>query len=652
MTKITIFFRKLGDVMRIKFDDIFNEENLQLAMEDILSKRDSCGSDGIWISQFQEYWKFNQENIINKLKDGIYEPKVVQEVEIVGYNGKRRVISKLSTIDRFILRAIMQKLRPICEEVMSEYCYSYREGCGVLTAVQQASEYVGNGYEWAAEIDIKKYFDNINLNIMQKRLEETLGGTGVVYKLIEKYFCCKVEYCGTVRNKSKGLIQGSSLSPLLSNLYMSALDGYLEEKEFKFIRYGDDINIYTRDAEEAERAYILVKEFIAAMDLQINEKKSGVYHAFKRTYLGYEFIKDKNSGNIFVQRVQKQREHYGKWNKSVIQKIDRNYHIINDGILTKKDYTILFENDNGKKYVPVETADTINLYSDIIFTSNFFQFISNRNLRVTMFDKYGNYIGNFVGKEQGISGKTMIKQAAIYIDEKQRLEVAKSIIMAATHNIRSNLRYYYKKTKTSQLQERIQELSKLVTQMNEANNINQLLMIEARSRQNYYQAFNYIILNDEFHFKQRTKRPPKDPLNAMISFGNVYLYNRLSTEIRKTSMDIKIGFLHSTNRRAESLNLDIAEIFKPIIVDRVIFTMINRNAISERDYFEQVENGGIYLSKNGKKLFIENLEKKVYSKINYKDEYISYDTLMRKEVRKVLRLVLYGEKYKPYKYTN
>ena len=136
----------------------------------------------------------------------------------------------------------------------------------------------------------------------------------------------------------------------------------------------------------------------------------------------------------------------------------------------------------------------------------------------------------------------------------------------------------------------------------------------------------------------------------MISFGNVYLYNRVATEINKTSLDVRIGFVHSTTTRNQSLNLDIADIFKPIIVDRAIFSLINLKMIRVEDHFENLENGAVYLNTAGKRLFINALDEKIYEKQTENNHPLSYDTRLRQEVSKVFRLVLYGEKYKPYKY--
>lgn len=184
------------------------------------------------------------------------------------------------------------------------------------------------------------------------------------------------------------------------------------------------------------------------------------------------------------------------------------------------------------------------------------------------------------------------------------------------------------------------------------NIIQNLMLIEAQCRQCYYHYMGKIISSEEFPFVQRQKRPPTDQVNAMISFGNVFLYERIATEINKTALDIKVGFLHATNRRTASLNLDLAEIFKPIIVDRVIFTVIHKKIINASSHFEPFGDKGIYLNTEGKKIFISELKKKLYSKISLDQKEISYNEIIRQEVWKIYKLIDQGEKYKPYKYSN
>lgn len=193
-------------------------------------------------------------------------------------------------------------------------------------------------------------------------------------------------------------------------------------------------------------------------------------------------------------------------------------------------------------------------------------------------------------------------------------------------------------------------MSVYIKQMNESKSISELMLIEARARQNYYQSFNVIMDNPDFVFEKRTRRPPQDPINAMISFGNTLLYQRIANEINRTSLDIRIGIVHAAGSRPESLNLDLADLFKPILVDRTIFTLVNRNELDRSDFIE-VEDDGIYLSKSGKKTFIKEFENKIFQKVNIDGESRTYDYIIKREIQNLKKYYEMQEKYKPYKYT-
>ena len=160
-----------------------------------------------------------------------------------------------------------------------------------------------------------------------------------------------------------------------------------------------------------------------------------------------------------------------------------------------------------------------------------------------------------------------------------------------------------------------------------------------------------MIRSDSGHFDLAvTKRPPKDPINSMISFGNTLLYQRLATEINKSSLDIRFAVLHSSNTRAESLNLDLADLFKPILVDRTIFTLVNKHMVDADEDFIEIEDNGIYISKDGKKKFIQVFEQKLYQKITANGITRTYDTIMKTEIYKYRSFIEEMKPYHPFKY--
>ncbi len=326
------------------------------------------------------------------------------------------------------------------------------------------------------------------------------------------------------------------------------------------------------------------------------------------------------------------------------------YHLLSDGILTRKDFSLLFENQEKKMYIPVEVADSIFVYSKISLSSYFFKFANHQRLIISFFNDYGEYIGSFYPSHQKRSVKYTLCQAEIYCNPSKRLSIAKQIIMAAAHNVRSNLKYYNRRLHCQLLDDASKAISAYIKEMNETGTLSALMLIEARMREEYYKCFDTIIQGDIFQYIKRSRRPPQNPVNSMISFGNTVLYQKIATEINMTALDIRISFLHAANRRNENLNLDISELFKPIIVDRIIFTLINKHMLHPKKHFETRNDGGVYLNQAGKSVFIHAFQDKIHQKITRDNKHITYETLIRNEIKKIAAYVLSNQEYKPYKY--
>lgn len=636
----------------ITIEEIFSEENIAEALSALSKKRDTCGIDGIMLSDLPDYWKINRRSIIEELSCGTYQPKIVRETEIVNYKGKKRQISIISSIDRLLLRCLSQVLQQRLDCILDPCCFGFRSNLGVAAAVEKAAGYLNDGLTWIAKIDIRDYFDRIPIRILEKMLSEYVTDDHVM-KLMDSYLHPLIEKDGEIHRKTRGILQGSPLSPFLSNLYLTPFDKSLSNEGIHFCRFGDDIAAFFSTAGKAgyfikEKRKTLQTEY----HLPLNEKKTDVFDGTTAVYLGYEFQRDEKQNRFTaVRKKQKTKIVQSDWNREVIRKTDRNYHLISDGILSRRDYNLLFENEDGKKHIPAETSRTLNIYSNVIFSAGFFRFISSCDINVNIFDKYGRLCGTFSSAHGDHRAGVMLKQAEFYLDEGKRTGLARKLEIASLHNIRTNLKYYSNRRHSEVLRNTAERFSNFIREINEANDITEMMTIEARARQLYYAAFNEIIRNDDFTFSQRTKRPPKDSLNAMISFGNTWLYNRIAAEINKTSLDIRIGCVHSTNRRSQSLNLDIADLFKPVIIDRTIFTLINKRIIDAKKHFREPDGGGVYLNDYGKRLFLSALDEKIKSKYTVNNLPVSYDSQIRKEIRSYKNHILKGASYKPYKYS-
>jgi CRISPR-associated protein Cas1 len=324
----------------------------------------------------------------------------------------------------------------------------------------------------------------------------------------------------------------------------------------------------------------------------------------------------------------------------------RPIYIFSSGELKRKDNTIFFENEQGKKYIPVENTNEIYIFGEVDINKRFLEFLTQAEIIIHFFNHYDYYVGSYYPREHLNSGYMILKQAEHYLDMQKRREIATEFVIGAIKNILNVIRYYSNRGKNlKNVEDGIKHLEE---KTQKARDIEELMAFEGNVRDHYYKAFDTILNNADFAFEQRTRRPPQNNLNTLISFGNSMIYTIVLSEIYKTHLDPRIGFLHATNFRRFTLNLDIAEIFKPIIVDRVIFTLIGRNMIAKED-FEKSTNG-LILKEKGQQTFVTEMENKLRSTFKHRNlgRNVSYRRLIRLELYKLAKHLIGEEKYKAY----
>ena len=321
-------------------------------------------------------------------------------------------------------------------------------------------------------------------------------------------------------------------------------------------------------------------------------------------------------------------------------------YIFNDGEIKRKDNTIYFETDKNKRYIPIEDISDIFVFGELTLNKSFLTYISQKEILMHFFNYYGYYSGTYYPREHLNSGYMILMQAEHYLDENKRLIIASKFVDGSSQNMLNVIRYY--KNRGKDLEDIENAIVSLQEKIPYCEDTNHLMAIEGNMRDMYYKAFDEIIDDEDFTFEKRTRRPPKNELNALISFGNSLLYVLVLSEIYKTHIDPRIGYLHTTNFRRFTLNLDVAEIFKPIIIDRIIFTLIRKNMITKDDF--EPDMGGILLKEKGKKTFVEQFDKKLVSTIKHKElgRNVSYRRLIRMELYKLEKHLIGEEKYEPY----
>lgn len=307
------------------------------------------------------------------------------------------------------------------------------------------------------------------------------------------------------------------------------------------------------------------------------------------------------------------------------------FFVYNSGQLSKKDNSLIFVGKYKSFYIPVEQVDTIIFYGEITFNKRVLQLLNKYQIEAMFYNYYGTFIGKFVPKEYK-DGKILVKQALAYNDETKRLYIAKMITFYSMKNMIALAKYYRKKGKNLDVQ--IGKMEYYMSRLDSIESNERLLLLEARFKLIYYSIFDVILESEKFKFVKRTTRPPLNEVNAIMSYGYSLLYGIILSIIDRSDLSSHISFIHSLNKSNDSLQLDLADIYKPILVDRIMLRIIRKRQINE-DYFEYGVDCKCYLNENGSKLFINEFNKLLKTTVEYHGKSYTYKTLLNREVNEL-----------------
>lgn len=369
--------------------------------------------------------------------------------------------------------------------------------------------------------------------------------------------------------------------------------------------------------------------------------------------------------------------------------LKRMYYIINPGKIRRKDNTIFFfpspandkaenlskENDlpleeeiiagssedflrdeelasskAGKgKPIPINDVGVIFCFADLTFNTKFFNYISKYQIVLHMFNYYGYFTGSFLPRQTLAPGSSLLAQVRSYLDPHKRLVLARNFVDGAAINLLKNLQYYLLRAKENTaeygyLQAGIKEIQELQKRINITDTVKSLMGIEGNIRERYYRCWK-IIIGDNYAVHKRVKNPPDNPINALISFANSLVYASVLNEIYHTRLDPSIGYLHGPGNRRYSLSLDISEIFKPHLADRLIFSLLNKKQIQE-DHFK-IKDACCYLNEKGRNIVLKQFDERMKTTIEHRQlkRKVSYRQLIRLEAYKLEKYFLNETEY-------
>jgi len=262
-------------------------QNLQVAWKRVKANKGAAGVDGLDIEQTAQVIRQRWSDIRQSLLAGWYRPSPVRRVMIPKPDGSQRELGIPTVLDRLIQQALLQVLQPLIDPTFSKHSHGFRPGRRAHDAVKAARGYVQSGKRVVVDVDLEKFFDRVNHDILIDRLSKRIDDAGVI-RLIRAYLNAGIMDCGVVMERQKGTPQGGPLSPLLANVLLDEVDKVLEARGYSFARYADDCNVYVGSHKAGQRVMALLRKLYAGLKLQINEAKSAVASALGRTFLGYE----------------------------------------------------------------------------------------------------------------------------------------------------------------------------------------------------------------------------------------------------------------------------------------------------------------------------------------------------------------------------
>lgn len=334
----------------------------------------------------------------------------------------------------------------------------------------------------------------------------------------------------------------------------------------------------------------------------------------------------------------------------------RTFYLFSSGTLERKDNTLKFtpaqDDDQGKnncqqppRFLPVEDIGEIYAFGSIRANSALFNFLGQTGIPIHFYDYYENYTGSFMPRDGLLAGRVLLAQAKAYQSKRRRVGLATKFIEGAAWNMTQNLNYYNRRGKS--MAEPTAQIKQLATSIAQSTEIDELMGIEGNIRKTYYTCFDTIL--DDFTMGERTKQPPTNEVNALISFGNMMCYTETLRAIHQTQLNPTISFLHTPGERRYSLSLDISEIFKPILVDRVIFKVLNKSIVTESCFDKRLNR--CVLNDKGKKLFVKAMEDRMNETFHHRslDRNVSYRHLIKLECYKLVKDIMGIEEYKPFK---
>lgn len=607
---------------------IASQQNLLDAWEVV---RDSAYADGVAgpeVEKFEAMAARRISEVAAELAAGTWVPHPAHHVKIAKPKGGYRNLAIPTVEDRIVERAVLAEVDQLVDPLLMPWSFAYRRGLGVDDAIRALVEARDSGFSWTVRADIADCFDEIPRWPVIQQLADLCSDEAVVElvrRLVHRRVFGKQK---ASKPRSRGLHQGSPLSPMLANLYLDRFDRAMAERGRQVIRFADDFVVPARTRMEAEAAAGDADEAARAVDLRLN--------------LGKTTIASFDDGVDFLGQTITASTGLGSLDSS--HPIETTIYVDHKGALmrTRGERVLVVDGDETLARVNWRRVRQLVLIGRVGMSTPFLHRALDRGVEVILLDDAGGYLGRVQPGERGREfDKRLQYEAAATPGDCLRL--ARAFVLGKLQNQRVMLQRLDRKMAEPLLGPAIRRIDRLRTDASDTGSVVELRGLEGAAARDYFGAVSDF-LAPEWGWKGRVRRPPTDPVNAMMSFGYTLLAAEGVSAAEIAGLDPDIGFLHLPHPGRPSLALDLIEELRPVIVDSVVFGLIGRQQVHPDD-FEYVDDGACRMSKATRDVFVTYYEKRMLQLVTYRDtgRRVSYRTALHLQARSVAKAAAGGD---------
>lgn len=609
---------------------------LRQAWQKVDANEGAPGVDRVNLRMYSRELDSNLERLASTLSRGWYTPLPTRRATIPKKSGGLRDLAIPTIEDRIVQRALLDHLEPVVERLFADASHGYRPGRGVASAIAECRRAIASGCSWVVDADIEDFFGSVDHSRLMARFCEVVDDRDI-QRLVHGWLTVGCLSGWSIEKTPAGVAQGGPISPLLANLYLHEFDSAVVDAGFTLVRYADDFVLFCRSKEEAESAFTTVRETLEALGLSLNEQKTRVTSLER----GLEFL------GVELMAHHEPRRISDRITVLYVTEQGARIHRRGERILVEKDGSIVRD-------IPSLYLDQIIVFGNVTLTQPAMAHVLTRGIDVTFLSSTGDYYG-WLESTESHNPDLILRQLKASMDVPFSLALCSRLVSGKI----SNQRRLLQKRMTPDLirvQEAVHSLGTLSRKSATATSLEQLRGLEGLAAKTYFAALSDLTTAN-MRFKGRSRRPPADPFNSLLSLGYTLLHHNVRSAVRIAGLHPFVGFLHYAHFGRPSLVEDLMEEFRPILVDLLVLTAVNRKMFQPKDFRTgQTSDGrkGIFLDDLSRKRFLAAFEERMRTEFAYKRTGVSvtYRRALELQARQLAACILEDDPhYQPVRIT-